>query len=115
MVREFTVSALEEAGYRVIAASDGPAGLRLLDSHHDVALLFADMVLAGPLDGCAVAEEALRRRPDLRVLFTTGYTDESLSGASRPGDDVEIVFKPFTAAALIAKVQSLLSAIPAPS
>ena len=98
MVRDFTVSALEEAGYRVIAASDGPSGLDLLEAHTEVALLFTDIVLTGPLNGRAVADAALRRRPDLKVLLTTGYTRDAGILGGRPGDDVEVITKPFTAA-----------------
>ena len=113
MVRDFTVSALEEAGYRVIAASDGPSGLDLLEAHTEVALLFTDIVLTGPLNGRAVADAALRRRPDLKVLLTTGYTrDAGILGGRR--DDVEVITKPFTAAALTAKVQALLGPPPKP-
>ena len=107
MVREFAVSALEEAGYRVIAASDGPSGLDLLDAHAEVALVFTDIVLTGPLDGHAVAAAAMRRRPDLKVLLTTGYTRDAGILEGRLGGDVEIITKPFTAAALAAKIQAL--------
>jgi len=111
MVREFTVSALEEAGYRVLAASDGASGLRLLDAHPEVTLLFADIILAGPLDGRATAEEALRRRPTLKVLFTTGYTRDAATIGVRLEGDIEIITKPFTSAALLTKVRSLLAAV----
>jgi len=67
MVREFSVSALEDADYRVLSAEDGPSGLALLDAHPEVVLLFTDMVLTGPMNGRKVADEALRRRPDLKV------------------------------------------------
>ncbi len=108
MVREFTISALEEAGYTVIAAADGPSGLALLDVHPEVVLLFTDVVLAGPLNGRKVADEALRRRPDLRVLFTTGYTRDAIMHHGRLDDDVELITKPFTAVSLAEKVQRLL-------
>ncbi len=108
MVREFTVSALGDAGYRVLAAGDGPSGLRLLDAHPDVSLLFTDVVLAGPMNGRKVADEALRRRPDLKVLFTTGYTRNAIVHHGRLDEDVELITKPFTAAGLAEKVARML-------
>jgi PAS domain S-box-containing protein len=108
MVRDFTVAALEEAGYRVLAAGDGPSGLRLLDAHPDVSLLFTDVVLAGPMNGRKVADEALRRRPDLKVLFTTGYTRNAIVHHGRLDEDVELITKPFTAAGLAEKVARML-------
>ena len=109
MVREFTVSALEEAGYRVMAAADGPTGLAILDEHHDIRLVFTDVVLAGTMDGYVVAKEALRRRPGLKVLMTTGYTRETAILAGRMEAEIDIIQKPFTATALVAKISSALA------
>jgi len=110
MVREFTVSALEEAGYEVLSAPDGPSGLALLDQRPDVKLLFTDVVLAGPMNGRKVADEAVRRRPDLKVLFTTGYTRNAIIHHGRLDEGVELLTKPFTAAALTGKVRRMIDA-----
>ncbi len=108
MVREFTVSALEAGGYRVLAAPDGPSGLALLEAHPEIVLLFTDVVLAGALNGRKVAQEARRIRPRLRVLFTTGYTRNAIIHHGRLDDDVEVITKPFTASALVDKLQRML-------
>jgi signal transduction histidine kinase/CheY-like chemotaxis protein len=108
MVRQFSISALEGAGYSILAAEDGPAGLALLDLHPEVALLFTDLVLAGPLNGRKVAEEACKRRPELKVLFTTGYARDTIIHHGRLDEDVSLLAKPFTAAALVTKVQDLI-------
>ncbi|MDQ4135692.1 MAG: PAS domain S-box protein [Pseudomonadota bacterium] len=108
LVREFTVSALEDAGYVVHAAADGPSGLALLDAHPETALLFTDVVLAGPMNGRKVADEALRRRPDLKVLFTTGYTRNAIVHHGRLDEGVALITKPFTAASLADKVRRIL-------
>lgn len=110
MVREFTVSALEEAGYVVISAGDGPSGLALLDAHSEVDLLFTDVVLAGPLNGRKVADEALKRRPGLKVLFTTGYTRNAIVHHGRLDEGVDLITKPFTAAGLAEKVRRIFEA-----
>ena len=108
MVREFTISALEEAGYTVLAAANGPAGLELLRSHPEVDLLFTDVVLAGPLNGRRVADEALKLRPDLKVLFTTGYTRNAIVHHGRLDEGVNLITKPFTARNLAEKVRSVI-------
>jgi CheY-like chemotaxis protein len=111
MVRDFTISALDDAGYRVLAAGDGPAGLAILDAHPEIALLFTDVVLAGPLNGRRVADEALRRRPGLKVLFTTGYTRNAIVHNGRLDEGVELIFKPFTAVSLAEKVARVLEQV----
>ncbi|WP_052003127.1 PAS domain S-box protein [Microvirga sp. BSC39] len=108
MVREFTVSALEEAGYTVLAAADGPSGLALLRSHPEVDLLFTDVVLAGPLNGRKVADEARKLRPELKVLFTTGYTRNAIVHHGRLDEGVNLITKPFTRRSLTDKVKRVL-------
>ena len=107
-VRAFSVAALEEAGYKVLAADDGPGGLSLLDANPEVKLLFTDVVLKGPLNGRKVADEALRRRPGLKVLFTTGYTRNAIVHHGRLDEGVDLIGKPFTAGALTQKVRRVL-------
>jgi CheY-like chemotaxis protein len=113
MVRRFSVEALEEAGYRVLESGDGPTGLALLRAHSEVALLFTDVVLAGPMNGRALADEASRLRPDLTVLFTTGYTRNAIIHHGRLDEGVNFIGKPFTVRALASKVRGLLNARPA--
>jgi signal transduction histidine kinase/ActR/RegA family two-component response regulator len=108
MVRRFTVEALGEAGYRVLEASDGPAGLRLLDKEPQIALLFTDVVLAGPLNGRKLADAALQRRPDLKVVFTTGYTRNAIIHHGRLDEGVNFLGKPFTSSDLLHKVTTVL-------
>lgn len=108
LVREFTVSALEEAGYIVHAAGDGPSGLALLDAHPEARLLFTDVVLAGSMNGRKVADDALRRRPELKVLFTTGYTRNAIVHHGRLDEGVDLITKPFTAVGLAEKVRRIL-------
>jgi CheY-like chemotaxis protein len=108
MVRRFTVEALREAGYRVLEAADGPVGLALLERNPDTALLFTDVVLAGPLNGRKLADEALRRRPDLKVVFTTGYTRNAIIHHGRLDEGVNFLGKPFTARDLYEKIRTVL-------
>jgi PAS domain S-box-containing protein len=109
MVRDFSVSVLEEAGYRVLAAEDGAAALRLLKAHRDeISLLFTDVVLNGSMNGREVADEALKIRPDLKVLFTTGYTRNAIIHHGRLDEGVQLITKPFAAASLVERVRRVL-------
>jgi PAS domain S-box-containing protein len=108
-VRRLGVDALVELGYRVLEADGAAAALRLLDAHPEIALLFTDVVMP-ELNGRKLAEEARRRRPDIKVLFTTGYTRNAVvhNGVLDPG--VELIGKPFTIDQLGAKLRTVLDA-----
>jgi two-component system NtrC family sensor kinase len=107
-VNRFSTEVLREEGYEVISTHEAASGLRLLDANPDVRLLFTDVVLPGGMNGRQLAEEALRRRPDLRVLFTTGYTRNAIIHQGRLDSDVDLLTKPFTSEALAKKVRQIL-------
>jgi CheY-like chemotaxis protein len=106
-VRAGTVDALRELGYSVIHAGSAADALRRLDEHPDVALLFTDIVMP-VTNGRKLAEEALARRPGLKVLFTTGFTKNAVvhNGVLDPG--VNFIAKPFTLDQLAAKLREVL-------
>ena len=108
-VRDFAVEALSELGYDVVAADGPTAALALLDEHPEVSLLLTDVVMP-ETNGRVMAEEALRRRPDLRVVFMTGYTRNAIihNGVVDPGTN--LVTKPFTIAELEAELDAALGA-----
>jgi PAS domain S-box-containing protein len=95
-VRRYTVNMLRELGYRVIQAGDGSAALRHLEAHPEIRFLFTDVGLPGEYNGRELAEEALRRRPYLKVLFTTGYGLDGIIHEGRLDVGVELITKPFT-------------------
>jgi len=108
-VRAYTVEVLSELGYRVIEASSGPAALDALDSAAPpVELLFTDVVLPGGMTGADVAREAAARKPDLKILFATGYARNAIFHHGRLDPGVELLTKPFTYADLAAKVREML-------
>jgi PAS domain S-box-containing protein len=106
-VRQFSVSALGELGYQVLEADNANSALRILDQHPDVALLFTDVVMP-EINGRKLANEALRLRPDLKVLFTTGYARDAVvhNGVLDPG--VALIGKPYSIERLAAKVREVL-------
>ena len=108
-VRRFSVDALEELNYRVLEADGAQSALRLLDSHPEIALLFTDVVMP-EVNGRKLADEARRRRPDLKVLFTTGYTRNAVVHNGVLDAGVELIGKPFTLEELAGKVRQVLDA-----
>ncbi len=107
-VNRFSTEVLRDEGYEVISTHEGASGLRLLDANPHVRLLFTDVVLPGGMNGRQLADEALRRRPGLRVLFTTGYTRNAIIHHGRLDADVDLLTKPFTSDALAKKVRQIL-------
>jgi PAS domain S-box-containing protein len=107
-VRSFVVEILGDLGYRVIEAPDGPAGLRMLDAHREIDLLLTDVGLPGGMNGRQLADEALRRKAGLKVLFASGYARNAIVHNGRLDPGVELIMKPFTLAALAAKIRRVL-------
>ena len=107
-VREFAIEALTELGFDVVWA-DGPSGaLELLDAHPEVSLLLTDVIMP-ETNGRVLAEEALRRRPSLRVVFMTGYTRNAIIHNGTLDADTHLVTKPFTVAGLGAELDAALT------
>jgi PAS domain S-box-containing protein len=106
-MRALSVETLQELGYRVLEAESGPAALRLLDAHEDIALMFTDVVMPG-MNGRKLADEARRRRPTLKIVFTTGYTRNAVvhNGVLDPG--VHLIGKPFTMDELASRLREVL-------
>jgi len=106
-VRQFSVDALRELGYAVIEADGAAAALAALDAHPEIVLMFTDVVMPDT-NGRKLADEAVRRRPGLRVLFTTGYSRNAVvhNGVLDPG--VRLLGKPFTIDELATRVRNLL-------
>jgi two-component system, cell cycle sensor histidine kinase and response regulator CckA len=104
MMREL----LEGSGYTVIEAETPRAALGLLDTHQgSLDLLLTDVVMPG-MRGPDLADRIRERRPDLRVLFMSGYTDETVTAQGLVARGAHFVQKPFSAAALLAQVGAAL-------
>ena len=106
-LRSYTTDILTELGYRVLQAPDGPRALKALADHR-VDLLFTDVVMPGGMNGRQLADEALRRKPSLKILFTTGYTRNAIVHHGRLDAGVEMIGKPYSFGELSARVRRLL-------
>lgn len=107
-VRMLVGEVLAEGGYTAIEASDGPSGLRILDSDARIDLLITDVGLPGGLNGRQVADAARTMRPDLKVLFITGYAENSAIREGQLERDMSIMTKPFQLDALAIKIREIL-------
>ena len=108
MVRTYVEGELKTLGYRVITAASGPAALDLLRQSGDIDLLFTDVVMPGGMFGPELARQALQLRPELKVLFTSGYSQNPVSAPDAIGD-ARILTKPFRRRDLAAMLRSALS------
>jgi CheY-like chemotaxis protein len=92
-------------GYAVLTAADGPDALRILRSDAHVDLLVTDVGLPGPINGRHVADAGRETRPDLPVLFITGYSGEALNNLPT---GMDVINKPFALKVLISKLRPLM-------
>lgn len=114
-VREVALRSLRAGGYRAIVASSGREGLEVAAREEGpVHLLVTDLVMPG-LNGRELAKELRRRRPDLRVLYISGYAGDEVSRAGIFEAGMELLEKPFTAALLRKRVRKVLDAPGNPS
>ena len=106
-VRAHAVDALEELGYTVLSAGTGKAAIELFANHPEIGLLFTDVVIPD-MNGRQLAQEAQRRMPGLKVLFTTGYTRNAIVHNGMLDPDVSLLTKPFTLEQLARKIAEVL-------
>ena len=107
LVRMLMVQTLETKGYRVIEAPDPQTAVRVLETEEKIDLLATDVGLPG-MNGRQLAEHARRLRPDLPVLFMTGYAPNAAQGDEVLDARTQLLSKPFNVKALLTKVRSLL-------
>jgi len=113
-VRAYSSGVLRELGYRVIEASDAASALKAMEMEPAIDLLFTDVVLPGGMHGRMLADAARQRRPGVPVLFTSGYTRNSITHNGRLDPGVQLVTKPFSYQELAERVRRALDARHAP-
>ncbi len=107
-VRMLISEVLQEADYTVIEAADGPSGLAILQSDARIDLLITDVGLPGGMNGRQVADAARAIRPDLKVVFITGYAENAAVGNGHLEPGMAVLTKPFTIAAFGAKLEEVM-------
>ena len=109
-VRMLVAEILHELGYQCIEASDGVAGLKLLQSGARIDLLVTDVGLPGGMNGRQMADAARIDRPDLKVLFITGYAENAVVGNGHLDPGMHVMTKPFAMEALGSRIRELIEA-----
>jgi signal transduction histidine kinase len=108
-IRSVLVDLLEDVGYTVVAAEEGSSALKVVESPARIDLLVSDIGLPANVDGLKLANAARQRRPALKVLFITGYSEYSVVGDHLQAGSVQVLTKPFTLGTLASKVQSIIN------
>jgi CheY-like chemotaxis protein len=109
-VRMLVTEVLAELGYAAIEAADGESGLKVLQSDVRIDLLITDVGLPGGLNGRQMADAARQRRPDLRVLFITGYAENAALGNGYLEPGMYVLTKPFAMEALTGRIKTIITA-----
>ena len=107
-VRMLVTEVLEDLGYAAIEAADGASGLKVLQSDVRIDLLVTDVGLPGGMNGRQMAEAARRHRPDLKVLFITGYAENAALNHGHLAPGTQVMTKPFSLEALAARIRGLI-------
>jgi signal transduction histidine kinase/CheY-like chemotaxis protein len=107
-VRMLVTEVLEDLGYTAIEAADGAGGLKLLQSDVRIDLLVTDVGLPGGLNGRQVADAARVSRPDLKVLFITGYAENAVLSHGHLDPGMHVLTKPFAMEALANRIKELI-------
>lgn len=107
-VREVATKTLTDAGYSVISAHDGRAGLKQFDDHPEIELVFSDVIMPGGMSGISMAEKILEKRPGIPILLATGYTEKSRKDRISNYSNVVFVSKPYDTDELPGVVHSLM-------
>ena len=109
-VRMLVTEVLAENAYNILEATDGPSAARFIESDRRIDLLITDVGLPGGMNGRQIADAARLRRPDLKVLFITGYAENTAIKDGDLGPGMAILAKPFAMSALGSKIRAMLKA-----
>jgi CheY-like chemotaxis protein len=97
---------LQEPGYIAIEAVDGASGLKVLNSDVHIDLLISDVGLPDGMNGRLMADAARIGRPDLKVLFITGYAPSAVVGSGRLEQGMQVLTKPFALDTLATRIRN---------
>ena len=112
LVRAHVQAKLEGLGYQVALAANGADALGILERRDDIDLLFTDVVMPGGMNGRQLCEAAVGRWPWLRILYTSGYSQDVLNENGRLMEGIHLLAKPYTNSQLSEKIRQVLDEIP---
>jgi CheY-like chemotaxis protein len=109
LVRNFVAAQLQSLGYKTVAAADARAALVIIDNGQPFDLLFTDVIMPGGMTGRQLADETAKRRPGIKVLYTSGYTDNAIVHHGRLDKGVLLLTKPYRKSQLAKMVRLALT------
>jgi CheY-like chemotaxis protein len=95
LVRNYVMTQVASLGYATLEAANATEALKIIDDGAPIDLLFTDVIMPGPMNGRQLVDEALRRRPSLKTLFTSGYTENAILHHGRLDEGVLLLAKPY--------------------
>lgn len=107
-MRNISETILQDQGYEIVEAADGKEAIKHLQDGPPFDLLFTDVVLPGGMNGVEIVEEAKRLQPNIMVLYTSGYAENTVAHDGQLDSGVTLVNKPYRRAELLKKVHAIL-------
>jgi len=109
LVRQYVVTQIKSLGYAALEAANAAEALTIIDADKGIDLLFTDIIMPGHMNGRQLADEAVRRRPDLKTLFTSGYTENAIVHHGRLDSGVLLLAKPYRKSELAKMLRTALA------
>jgi CheY-like chemotaxis protein len=109
LVRKYVVTQVASLGYTTLEAANAAEALNIIDGGADIDLLFTDMIMPGAMNGRQLVDEALKRRPSLKTLFTSGYTENAIIHHGRLDPGVLLLAKPYRKSELARMIRLALA------
>jgi len=95
LVRRYVMTQIKSLGYTTLEAANAADALRIIDNAENIDLLFTDVIMPGSMNGRELVDEALKRRPSLKILYTSGYTENAIVHHGRLDSGVLLLAKPY--------------------
>ena len=108
MVRRYVITQVASLGYATLEAGNAAEALQLIDANPTIDLLFTDVIMPGAMNGRQLANEAQRRRPALKTLYTSGYTENAIVHHGRLDPGVLLLAKPYRKSELAKMIRTAL-------
>jgi CheY-like chemotaxis protein len=109
LVRDYVVTQIKRFGYRTLAASNAAEAMAIIDGSERIDLLYTDVIMPGGMNGRQLATEAVKRRPGLKVLYTSGYTENAIVHHGRLDAGVLLLPKPYLSSDLARMLRTALA------
>ncbi len=106
-LNDYVTNLLQKYGYKVISAMNGPEAVNVIKSDADISLLFTDVIMPGGMNGQELAHVAAENRPEIKILFTSGYTENAIIHHGRLEPGVDLLQKPYTPNMLKRKIEAV--------